>query len=468
MSRTTNLKDLRRELSRVMREPFFRRIGDSRPVSYAAADQFADSALGRFDASEGWPYAFAYIPSTGEQREIIDFASDGSVGYAYVSPDWTVTPGVGYEYEIHSIWSAQEKTDALNHAVHDCWPAFYEVLTDESTVIEKWKKEYSLLHLANHTRHIMGVFIEPMWKVNQGVGCVSSGVLLSNIDTSGSEFVGESIDGETGLNVSFTPEQGKMYAIELQGNIYYITSWHQESEYVYTYTADRLISPPVSNGAASLFLVPGVMPAGVTSLSPENWFIPLDQVPLLESGKSYEIAIYYGTGSGQYRQITSGQTGEGGFFVSSPWTTVPDETSEFCIKNVSDQAYNWQGPIVRYRLDSPESPTMLALHWDATEYWGAKMRIVFATEIDELRYEADTVPDQCADFLIHMAAYHLWLGNIGRGPQFETKTAEKLAQQNKQDAEELRERNRMKRLNGQIRIELDNYGPAMREKPFSR
>ena len=36
------------------------------------------------------------------------------------------------------------------------------------------------------------------------------------------------------------------------------------------------------------------------------------------------------------------------------------------------------------------------------------------------------------------------------------------------DAEQARARNRMKPLNGQIRLELDNYGPAMREKPFTR
>ena len=78
------------------------------------------------------------------------------------------------------------------------------------------------------------------------------------------------------------------------------------------------------------------------------------------------------------------------------------------------------------------------------------------------------MPDQAAEYLLHRAAYYLWLSQIGRGPQFETKTAEKMAQQSMTDAEQARARNRMKPLNGQIRLELDNYGPAMREKPFTR
>ena len=459
MSRTTNLTALRRELSRVLREPFFRRIGNSRPIAYSAANLLADTALGRFDVSEGWPYAFAYIPATGDQREITNFLSDGTVGYAYVSPDWAVTPGVGYEYEIHSIWSAQEKTDALNHAVHDCWPAFYEVLTDESIVIQKWQKEYDLTSLSNHTRHIMGVYIEPMWKVDQYLGCRTESVVGSTVST------GSGIPSLVASN--FTPTSGRMYAIVSTNASYYSSTFAFSSGTSYQYTIDRI--PSIGNGSGYIYEIPHALPSSQLALTTvlgavitpgKNWN--------LDSGKTYEVSVYYGTGAGQSRTIVSGDSGVNGFFVTTPWTTSLDSTSEFCVKNISDQAYNWQGPIIRYRVDSPESPTMLALHWDATEYWGAKLRIIFATEIDELRYEADEVPDQCADFLIHMAAYHLWLGNIGRGPQFETKTAEKLAQQNKQDAEELRERNRMKRLNGTVRLELDNYGPAMREKPFSR
>lgn len=465
MSRTTNLTELRRELSRVMREPFFRRIADHRPVAYAAANALADTALGRFDASEGWPYAFAYIPATGDQREITNFLSDGTVGYAYVSPNWSVNPGVGYDYEIHSIWSAQEKTDALNHAVHDCWPAFYEVLSDESIVIQKWKKEYDLLHLANHTRHIMGVFIEPMWKVDQYLGhtALVDGISGNIAGHSGTSLI------PTDTTLGGVMSQTAHHALIILDGIHAGDSYHivdgsfSAGTMVISETLGFSFATPT---AFQIIQVPHASWTGdITSQSfvstpGKNWNF--------DSGKTYEVAVYYGAGAGQHRTVAAGDPGTNGFFVTEPFDTALDSTSEFCVKNISDQAYNWQGPIVRYRVDSPESPTMIALHWDATEYWGARLRIVFATEIDELKYEADTVPDQCADFLIHMAAYHLWLGNVGRGPQFETKTAEKMAQQNKQDAEELREKNRMKRLNGQIRIELDNYGPAMREKPFSR
>lgn len=461
MSRTTNLTELRRELSRVMREPFFRRIADHRPIAYAAANLLADSALGRFDASEGWPYAFAYIPATGDQREIVNFLSDGSAGYAYVSPNWSTTPGVGYDYEIHSIWSAQEKTDALNHAVHDCWPAFYEILTDETIVIQKWKKEYSLLNLSNHVRHILGVYIEPLWKVDQYRGnTVSSGTGTGTPDLINDEYAVPAAE--------YVPTSQTNVIRDATNSLWYFSSQNILSSTNYVYGLS--VTPQAGAAALTIYSAPHTPPAsrpesGVTNLS---YVMTPGKSWSFETGKTYEVAVYYGTGAGQYRTVCADDTGVDGFYVTSDFTTALDSTSEFCVKNISDQAYNWQGPIIRYRIDEPESPTMIALHWDSTEYWGARLRIIYATEIDELKYEADAVPDQCADFLVHMAAYHLWLGNIGRGPQFETKTAEKLAQQNKQDAEELRERNRMKRLNGTIRLELDNYGPAMREKPFSR
>lgn len=459
MQRTVSYTDLRRELSRTVREPFARRIGSYRPITVAASNYLADTALGRFDASEGWPYAFAYVPAYGDQREIVDFLSDGNIGYAYVSPDWSTTPAAGAQYEIHSIWSAQEKLDALNHAIHDCWPAFYEVATDESIVIEKWQKEYSLNGLAHIPRHLLGVYIEPMWKVDQHIGCRTAARVSSTVST------GTGVPSLVASN--FTPTSGRMYAIISTNASYYSSVFAFSSGTSYQYTIDRI--PASGSGSGYVYEIPHALPSSQLSL-----ITVLDSVITpgknwnFESGKTYEVSVYYGTGAGQSRTIVSGDSGVNGFFVTSPWTTALDSTSEFCVKNISDQSYNWQGPIVRYRVDSPEAPSMIALHWDATEYWGAKLRLIYAYEIEDLTAESSTVPAQASDFLVHMAAYHLWLGNIGRGPQFETKTAEKLAQQNRQDAEELRERNRMKRLTGTIRIELDNYGPAMREKPFSR
>lgn len=460
MARTTTHTQLRRELSRLMREPFFRRIGSSRPVAVSAANYLADTALGRFDASEGWPYAFAYVPAYGDQREITNFLSDGTIGYAYVSPNWTTAPGVSAEYEIHSIWSAQEKTDALNHAIRDAWPAFYEVAVDESIVIQKWKKEYSLANFAHLPRHLLGVYIEPMWKVDQRIGSSATVSLSCNIASNTDRTF--SLDTAPGATLDSSLD----YAMIITGGPYAGDVFH---------VAD-FDSFSLSTEETATVTYPIPTPCKIFQVPNQSWSSDLEDGAFiytpghawsLESGKTYEVSIYYGTGAGQTRTIMT-SSGVDGLFVTEAWDTNPDSTSEYAIKNITDQAYNWQGPIARYRVDSPEAPTAISLHWDAAEYWGAKLRVIYAYEIEELTAEASAVPDQASDFLVHMAAYHLWLGNIGRGPQFETKTAEKMAQQARNDAEQLRNQNRMKRLAGQVRLELDNYGPAMREKPFGR
>jgi len=443
-----------------MREPFFRRIGSSRPVAVSAANYLADTALGRFDASEGWPYAFAYVPAYGDQREITNFLSDGTIGYAYVSPNWTTAPGVGAEYEIHSIWSAQEKTDALNHAIRDAWPAFYEVAVDESIVVQKWKKEYSLANFAHLPRHLLGVYIEPMWKVDQRIGSSATASLSCNIASNTERLF--SLDTAPGA----TLDPSLDYAMIITGGPYAGDVFHVASFDSFSLSTEETatVTYPIPT-PCKIFQVPNQSWSG--DLEDSAFIYTPGHTWSLESGKTYEVSIYYGTGAGQTRTIMA-SSGVDGLFVTEAWDTNPDSTSEYAIKNITDQAYNWQGPIARYRVDSPEAPTTISLHWDAAEYWGAKLRVIYAYEIEELTAEASAVPDQASDFLVHMAAYHLWLGNIGRGPQFETKTAEKMAQQARNDAEQLRNQNRMKRLTGQVRLELDNYGPAMREKPFGR
>ena len=451
MGRTVTWTTLRRDLSRNLREPFFRRLGAYRPITASAANYLMDTALGRFSVSEGWPYAFAYVPRYGDQREITNFLSDGTLGYAYVSPNFSTTPSAGMDYEIHSIWSAQEKLDAINQARQDCWPAFYEIGIDENIIIQKWKKEYSLSNFAHNPRHILGVYLEPIWKVDQSIG---GSIAVDSIET----ITTPGLVGFTSTTLittkSYVPDgtYGR-YEFVTQAGAFSTSSWVIGDTTV-TYTID---SGDLTGSITLLIFGGDVFRVTTTG---KDW--------TFETGKTYEMAIYYGTGAGHTATITSTGSSAGGFNVAGMPDFTMDATSEFAVKNVSDESYNWQGPLTRYRLDSSETPTIMALHWDSTEYWGARVRVIYAYEIERLTAEASTVPDQAAEYLLHRAAYYLWLSQIGRGPQFETKTAEKMAQQSMTDAEQARARNRMKPLNGQIRLELDNYGPAMREKPFTR
>lgn len=188
----------------------------------------------------------------------------------------------------------------------------------------------------------------------------------------------------------------------------------------------------------------------------------------LETGKTYEIAIYYGTGKGQVRTISTWDDPTKTFTVTQDWLVQPDSTSEYMVKNLSDVYYNWLGPLAKLRLDQDEDPTSLEILYDTYELWGARLRLEYASPLPELTTEASTLPDSVAGYVIARALYYLFIQNVGRSAQFDVKTAATLADQYAKEAEGLRERNRMKRLHGTIKTDAQYMNWSDREMPFKR
>lgn len=469
-------QQIRQELSRRVNEPIMRRVGTEVTVGGSTSTiNFYSAALAHLTNQWGVQYGTAYVSSTtdglaplGQELEIQNFLTDGSVGYAYVQPTGFY-PALysGDKVEIHEFFTAQQLLDATNQAIRDAWPAFYRMTRDETTMLRKFKREYDLTALAVKPRHVVGAFVEPIFRVGIGTGNQAIVQQLTDITTSSNTFVGTSTDPDTGLEVVFTPDADTLYAIVLQGNTYYISSWTLVSGNTYNYVVDRTISPSVVSGAANLFSIPHAPQSGVTPAE-NNIFMCSTPNWAIDPTKTYEIAIYYGTGAGQFRTISAGDTGVNGFFIDVPWTTVPDSTSEYMIKNLSDVYYNWLGPLAKLRYDQDESPNLVEILYDTYELWGARMRLEYASPLAELTTETSTIPDDAAGYVIPRAMYYLYLQNIGRSAQFDVKTAATLADQYQKEADQFRDRNRMKRLGGTIRTDAQYMNWSDREMPFKR
>lgn len=385
---TMTWTELRRQLSRDLREPVFRRVGGEITISGSTAvGNFYATALGKITTTFGVPYGFAYCHYTtdglapiGEELEITSFVSDGTTGYAYVAPSPSAQFAASDKVEIHELWSVSEKRDAVNKAIDDAWPAFYREVVDETIIIQKFKRSYDLTTLAVRPRHLVGAYIEPLFRVGQGIatGAAAGTLIDTNVDYSST-----------------------------------------------------------------------MLAADITA------------------GK-YKIVTFYGTGTGQERLITGYNAGTHTISVSPNWTTTPDTTTEYMIKNVSDVYYNWLGPVTRIRLDQDESPNIIEVLYDTYEIWGARLRLVYAANLAHMTSESSSIDDVSAGYVISRAKYHLYLGRVGAGPQFEIKTAATMADTLDRESDKYRDRNRMKRLSGTIKTDQGYVNWSDREMPFRR
>ncbi len=371
-------------MARSVRESVFRRVGGEISISGSTAvNNFSATALGKITTTFGVPYGFAYCHYTtdgaapqGEELEIVNFISDGTNGYAYVAPSPSAQFAAGDKVELHELWSVAEKQDALNRAIDDAWPAFYQEVVDETIIIQKFKREYSLSALTIRPRHLVGAYIEPLFRV--GIGKATGGSTSTLIDTA------------------------------------------------------------------------------------------IDYSTTMEAGKTYEIAIYYGTGAGQAATIASYTAGTHTFNLVGTWAIAPDTTSEYMVKNTSDVYYNWLGPLTRIRIDEDEYPNIIEVLYDTYEIWGARLRLVYVSNLSHMVNEASTLDDASAGYVIPRAMYHLYLGRVGAGPQFEVKTAATLADSYDREADKYRDRNRMKRLSSTIKTDQGYINWSDREMPFRR
>lgn len=469
-------QQIRQELSRRVNEPIMRRVGTEVSVGGSTSTiNFYSAALAHLTNQWGVQYGTAYVSSTtdglaplGQELEIQNFLTDGSIGYAYVQPTgFYPALAAGDKVEIHEFFTAQQLLDATNQAIRDAWPAFYRMTRDETIMFRKFKREYDLTALAVKPRHIVGAYVEPIFRV--GIGTATSALAGSSTVTA-STFPDDLIIVPA---ANFTPAQGGRYLFVTSAGSFYSPSYTLNGA---NYEFSVYPSPSSIGPTAEIYTMPhsiNANPALAGFVDVSNWdgsniILTPGLNFALEDNKVYECAVYYGSGAGSFANVAEGDSGENGLVLDSNLSAIPDGTTEFMVKNMSDVYYNWLGPLAKTRYDQDESPNLVEILYDTYELWGARMRLEYASPLAELTTETSTLPDDVAGYVIPRAMYYLYLQNIGRSAQFDVKTAATLADQYQKEADQFRDRNRMKRLGGTIRTDAQYMNWSDREMPFKR
>ena len=207
-----NRLTLRREICRDLGMPFFRRWPDGLQVQDTAtggtgtidgsdATQVVDS---RFTQQRGyWKKQWLYDVISGEERQIVAFIKDKKAlipEYDFDSPPSTATT-----IEILAIHSPSEIHLAINDAIIEAFPSFFDAVEDESIVVEEDKRDYELVTvvggrgvLNNHLR-IKSIWIENV--SSGGFFVPDTASTTTNIVNANASFSAANVDSTWSISV---------------------------------------------------------------------------------------------------------------------------------------------------------------------------------------------------------------------------------------------------------------------------
>jgi len=103
------------------------------------------------------------------------------------------------------------------------------------------------------------------------------------------------------------------------------------------------------------------------------------------------VSIYAGTGSGQLRETSTGDSD--GVLTVATWTTTPDTTSYYKFWDASNQQQDW-ARITNIRTDAVEYPSNLYFSDLYSGDYGSRIRLVYLSNQNSLASDSDvtTVP----------------------------------------------------------------------------
>jgi hypothetical protein len=205
MSEPTKTRaQLRRELTRRMGMVFRRRLGESSTLTGSSSTTAARDSAKLVQTDDFWNGHYFYNVTRDAVRLITDFVAANDEA----TLEYAITGQVsGDTYEIHSLFSADDLHGALNVAIRDGFPAFFDYLTDESLVLEQDTLEYDLSSLATAPYRVKQVFIESAVGVLRGV--------VDDADTTyitDDALIGAIYDGTNSLDLIRTGWKVSIYA----------------------------------------------------------------------------------------------------------------------------------------------------------------------------------------------------------------------------------------------------------------
>ena len=177
---TVTRSDLRHELCRKLGMEFFQRVGTSGTSTATGSITTLVDATRLKQADDVWNGSYLYLTSTGSVRLINDFASTS--GTLTWLPALGSASGSGTTYEIHTGFTADQIHDAINSAIEDGFPEFFEVTTDETTALTQDTLEYTL---PGTPYFVLSMWLESVNEKDKGTASVDpSGSVTQLIDTS--------------------------------------------------------------------------------------------------------------------------------------------------------------------------------------------------------------------------------------------------------------------------------------------
>jgi len=119
----------------------------------------------------------------GDVRLITSFSNVDNA--LLVERNYASAPGTTLRYEIHDVWNATEIHNAINRAIRDAIPNFYDTITDETLVVQEDKLEYDISTLTYRPWIMSEIWLERPF--NSITGTADSGASTSLTDA-GADF----------------------------------------------------------------------------------------------------------------------------------------------------------------------------------------------------------------------------------------------------------------------------------------
>lgn len=156
---TLTRQALRRTIARELRMEFAMRYNDvSALTAVGSTTSVTDSKLTQ--PTDFWKNSYLFLVDGNAALDVRRITASTSGGALTLEYALSALPTIADHYEIHSIHSANSIHAALNRAIREGFPSFFDVVTDESLILNEYQLEYDLTALTSLPHRIKKVFRE--------------------------------------------------------------------------------------------------------------------------------------------------------------------------------------------------------------------------------------------------------------------------------------------------------------------
>jgi hypothetical protein len=178
---TTTRAALRQAIGTELAMPFYIRFGTQLNCDTSAnttTTAIADAHL--VQANDFWNGNWCWDATQLTARYISDYALTNGVLTLESALPLTAATGSGDAYEITSVFSPAEIHSAINRAIADGFPSFFDEITDETIVVQEDKLSYDLTGLTTRPWIIYKIFVEMNSEVIRGTATAGGATSITD------------------------------------------------------------------------------------------------------------------------------------------------------------------------------------------------------------------------------------------------------------------------------------------------